>query len=417
MDSFCTGKTMFTNLSNQGRKKLAMLNRINILIPVLGSKAWTGGFTYQANLIEALRTRQDVNIFLLKHLDSIQETTSEQNQKIPFTAGVRNFFRAVSNKASLSLFGYNATLTKKLKRFTTAPLNVLFTHNTAHLLNKNNLLKLYWIPDFQHLHMSYFFTEEDLQDRNHRFLHGCEHADIIILSSHNAQKDLAQFAPQYLYKSRISNFVAGVPEGIWDKDPSGLLNKYKIPEKFFYLPNQFWKHKNHLLVFKALHLLKQENIFPKIVCTGNPTDYRSPEYSRELNEKIEQWNLKDQLFILGLLDHDDVLLLIRQCIALINPSLFEGWSTTVEECKSIGKRTILSDIEVHREQNPPVSDYFDPTDAASLAAVLKKCWLELSPGPDKALEEQSKSMLNIRTRQYADNFISIIKSYKKNGKG
>jgi glycosyltransferase involved in cell wall biosynthesis len=41
---------------------------------------------------------------------------------------------------------------------------------------------------------------------------------------------------------------------------------------------------------------------------------------------------------------------MRASTALINPSLFEGWSTTVEEAKSTGTPMILSDLGVHREQ-------------------------------------------------------------------
>ncbi|MBK9542294.1 MAG: glycosyltransferase family 4 protein [Bacteroidetes bacterium] len=393
-----------------------MFNRINIIIPVLGSSSWTGGFTYQSNLIEALRTRPDVSVFLVRNLDQ----SPDEKTKLKLPAKVIHFISQVrdvlSNKFSLLLRGYNKQLTHKLNRYTIAEMNVLFTHNNAHLLSKNDLLKLYWIPDFQHVHMSYFFSPDEISERNQRFLHGCEHADIVIVSSRNAQNDLANFAPQYLAKSRISNFVSNVPKGIWDIDPLQLISKYSVPEKFFYLPNQFWKHKNHMLVFEALNLLKSENIFPVIVCTGNPTDYRNPEYSNELKVKIEQWGLKDQLYILGLVDHSDVLLLIRQCIALINPSLFEGWSTTVEECKSIGKRAILSDIEVHKEQNPPLTDYFNPKDAGTLAEIIKKRWAELSPGPDLKLEEDAKANLHERMSNYANNFVSIIKKSYANRK-
>ena len=42
--------------------------------------------------------------------------------------------------------------------------------------------------------------------------------------------------------------------------------------------------------------------------------------------------------------------LIFHCDILINPSLFEGWSTTVEEAKLFDKKMILSDIKVHNDQ-------------------------------------------------------------------
>ncbi|HRH65248.1 MAG TPA: glycosyltransferase family 1 protein [Bacteroidia bacterium] len=386
-----------------------MFNRIHIIIPVLGSSSWTGGFTYQANLIEALKTRPDVSIYLVRNLDQTYESIEPKSLSGRIFHFISQIKKTITNKFSLVVRGYNRELTKKINRYTTAQINVLFTHNNAHLLSRNNILKLYWIPDFQHVHMSYFFSQEEINERNQRFLHGCEHADIVIVSSKNAQKDLAEFAPQYLSKSRISNFVSNVSKGIWELNPDHLLSKYSIPEKFFYLPNQFWKHKNHVLVFEAMHILQAENIFPVLICTGNPADYRNPEYSNEIKTKIDEWKLKDQLFILGLVDHNDVLLLIRQCIALINPSLFEGWSTTVEECKSIGKRAILSDIEVHKEQNPPLSDFFDPKDAKSLAEILKKRWHELQPGPDLKLEENAKKSLPERMNNYANNFVNIIK--------
>lgn len=385
-----------------------MFNRTNILIPVLGSSSWTGGFTYQANLIEALRTRTDTSIFLIGFFDK----TTPEKRKRTWLSGLVELYLRIEYRLSMWLFGYDLRLSRKVKPFLNGQYNVLFSHNNYHLKVRADLLKLYWIPDFQHLHLSYLFTQQELADRSRRYMEGCRDADIIILSSRNAQRDLETFAPQYLPKSRISNFVANVPERLWSLDPISLCSKYNLPEKFFYLPNQFWKHKNHLVAFEALRLLKSEGLKPVIVCTGNPTDYRNPDYFRQLQEKLNEWGLQEQVRILGLVDHDDVLLLIRQCIALINPSLFEGWSTTVEECKSIGKGTILSDIGVHREQAPPSSCYFPPHDAGALARILREVWEQTSPGPDRPLEEAARSNLKQRMANYADNFIQIIQSAK-----
>jgi len=34
--------------------------------------------------------------------------------------------------------------------------------------------------------------------------------------------------------------------------------------------------------------------------------------------------------------------------AMILPSLYEGWSTALEEAKALGKDCLVSDIQVHR---------------------------------------------------------------------
>ena len=89
-----------------------------------------------------------------------------------------------------------------------------------------------------------------------------------------------------------------------------------------------------------------------VLSTGNANDYRQPDLIKSLSAYVEQNNLGENFRMLGLVPRSDVIALMRYSISLINPSFFEGWSTTVEEAKSMGKRIILSDIEVHREQNP-----------------------------------------------------------------
>ena len=68
---------------------------------------------------------------------------------------------------------------------------------------------------------------------------------------------------------------------------------------------------------------------------------------------------------------EDLYQLIRQSLAVLQPSLFEGWSTTVEEAKSIGKQIILSDLPVHREQVESGARFFDANDPNSLAEAAQ----------------------------------------------
>ena len=62
------------------------------------------------------------------------------------------------------------------------------------------------------------------------------------------------------------------------------------------------------------------------------------------------YHLEKNFIFLGVIPYKDVLGLMRAAVAVINPSVMEGWSTTVEEAKSLGLPLILSDIPVHREQ-------------------------------------------------------------------
>jgi glycosyltransferase involved in cell wall biosynthesis len=202
----------------------------------------------------------------------------------------------------------------------------------------------------------------------------------------------------------VLQFVASVSPDVYSQDTREVVDKFGLPEKFFYLPNQFWKHKNHLMVVKALGLLKKMGQCVHVVCSGNQNDYRHPQYWQDLHRAISENGVAEQLILLGMIPADDVFPLLRQSIAVINPSLFEGWSTTVEEAKSLGKRVLLSDIPVHVEQDPPGSTYFVRNDPEDLAQKMQELWNLVLPGPDIDMEMRARSNLHTRLVEFGVRF-------------
>jgi glycosyltransferase involved in cell wall biosynthesis len=252
------------------------------------------------------------------------------------------------------------------------------------------------------------YTPQAAKSIGQKYLTGAKNAHIVVLSSRDAQQDFERFAPQYAHKGRVVSFVAHINPALYATDPRSVLHSYHLPEKFIYLPNQFWAHKNHKTVVEALTLLRKQGVKPFIVCTGNPIDSRNPAYFADLMQSISRAGVRDQIALLGLVPHVDVYALMRQSAAVINPSLFEGWSTTVEEAKSVGKRLALSDIGVHREQDPPGAVFFDPHNAAEMAAKLQAVWEKTEPGPDAKMEAEAQRAYPDRMRRFAHTFLSAV---------
>jgi hypothetical protein len=100
----------------------------------------------------------------------------------------------------------------------------------------------------------------------------------------------------------------------------------------------------------------------------------------------------------------DVALLMRASVALLNPSLFEGWSTTVEEGKALGVRMVLSDLAVHREQVGESADFFDPHDPLSIAACLESVWRRQLPAPTLEEQQAAAAQSAVRIRAFAQHF-------------
>ena len=109
-----------------------------------------------------------------------------------------------------------------------------------------------------------------------------------------------------------------------------------------------------------------------ILATGNTTDYRNLEHFNELEKFIKTNKLESMFKILGSVNYQEVISLMYHSRAVINPSFFEGWSTTVEEANMLNKIVILSNIAVHKEQSPINGIFFDPRDAKELANILMR---------------------------------------------
>ena len=240
-------------------------------------------------------------------------------------------------------------------------------------LGKNSEIpSIGWIQDFQHLHLQDFFTRKERKFRDKLFSDICNYCTRVIVSSEDALKDLKQFSPEIKSKAVVLKFaVRPVSAASNLISIEELERKYNFEKPFFLLPNQFWAHKNHKVVIEALGLLKKNNIKITVLATGNTHDPRQPGFYSSLQKNIESNNVKMEFKVLGLIPKSHLDLLFINANAIINPSLFEGWSTSVEEAKMFGKKLLLSDIPIHREQNPDRAAYFMPDDAVHLSWLLE----------------------------------------------
>jgi len=143
-------------------------------------------------------------------------------------------------------------------------------------------------------------------------------------------------------------------------------------DNYFICSNQFWKHKNHSIVLHALKILKDKGEKVFVVFTGKEHDYRNPHYFNGLTQEAKDLGIEDCISFLGFVDRSYQLALMQKASAVIQPSLFEGWSTVVEDAKALGVSIIASKIKVHEEQLLlyPDAVLFPPLNAGALALCM-----------------------------------------------
>jgi GT2 family glycosyltransferase/glycosyltransferase involved in cell wall biosynthesis len=271
---------------------------------------------------------------------------------------------------------------------------------------------LSWIPDFQHLYYPEFFSQEELDSRNYHFKRATRLAPGLILSSQDAKKDLEQFD-----SNRTEN-VWVLPFHSKLEYKSSLEHCLEVRKKFNLLPsyicciNQFWTHKDHETLFKALAILKSRGIIIPLVCTGGKSDYRNASHYQYLMSMIEHHELDGQIKILGHIEREDQIQIIRASRFVVQPSLFEGWSTVLEDCRSLGKVVLASDLGVHYEQNPIGMKTFHRRDPVNLSIELNHLWNQSSDGPDLIQEQTAIHHVHSLVHEYAHNFCHIVKDFK-----
>jgi glycosyltransferase involved in cell wall biosynthesis len=159
---------------------------------------------------------------------------------------------------------------------------------------------------------------------------------------------------------------------------------------------------------EALRLLRAQGKNVLVLATGNTEDHRQPGYFAALMRQVAEAGVQDCFRVLGVVPYQDLMGLMAASVAVLNPSLSEGWSTTVEEAKSFGKRVLLSDIAVHREQAPERAVYIDPQDASELASHLAQTLSDDDPAVEQRQMHSVLARLPERRCKFAKRFEEIV---------
>ncbi|NJR64631.1 MAG: glycosyltransferase [Leptolyngbyaceae cyanobacterium CRU_2_3] len=264
-----------------------------------------------------------------------------------------------------------------------------------------------WIPDFQHVDLPQFFAQEDIDERNALFSEISVRSPLLVLSSQHTAGKFQSLYPDSPTIRRILSFHT-FPDNEWyDADPAEIVSTYQLPDRFLICNNQFWQHKGHTILFDAIAQLQQCGHEISVVCTGDTSDYRNAGYFQQLQQQIRDLRLSDQVYILGAIPRHHQMQLMRQSLAIVQPSNYEGWSTIVEEAQTLGKPIVLSDFPVHLEQNPDRALYFSQGKAQSLAATLSEALPTLVAGVDPASEAIARQRALERATAFAKQFCQI----------
>ena len=268
-----------------------------------------------------------------------------------------------------------------------------------------------WIADFQERHLPHLFSNDELyfRDSINNFI--TTYCARVLCISQSVGLDFKNSYPTQAEKGVVVPFRSCIDKKYLALDHTVTLEKYNIRhKKYIYLPNQFWIHKNHKMVFEAWqHLLKMGCDYT-LVCTGHMHDFRAPEYYNELIAYLQENKLTDHINLLGFITREEQIQLYRGASAILQPSLFEGWNTSLEDAKALGKTVIVANIPVNHEQCDKNAHFFDPHDPYSLAQMINQLWNRLPAGNDARTEQEAYISYQHHIKQFGHALLSVFSS-------
>lgn len=397
-----------------------MIKTLNIGILMQADDNWMGGIIYIKNLVKSIaelpaNKREHIKLYLFIG-SNLKKSYYEELENLVEQIYITNCIKPSFLNRLLWKVGQSSTWlkdTRLIKLLESKEIDFVYPVPINWGISWDfNCGWSTWIPDFQHKYLPSYFSTKEIKSRDKAFKYLSNNSLNIVFSSKSALSDFAAFYPESKAQKFVLSFRT-IPNQDWFDNhlaPTLVQEKYNLPNKFFLVSNQFWIHKNHKLIIEALILLKRTNVKPVVVCTGKLYDSRFPKYGEEIKNSIEKNCLSDQFIILGLIPRWDQIQLMRRSLAVIQPSLFEGWSTVVEDARVLGKTILLSDISVHKEQNSPGAIFFKPDSSQELANHLELLTTKLMPGPDLISESEAQTNNKIECQTYAEQFLNIVQT-------
>ncbi|HWQ88862.1 MAG TPA: glycosyltransferase [Desulfitobacteriaceae bacterium] len=229
------------------------------------------------------------------------------------------------------------------------------------------------IYDLQHKTYPEFFDQREVKHRDKVIKDACSHA-VLLASISNYTKE-SVLIHSNLTPNRIRTIYLRMARRFsGSEEELDVLNRLKLePSKYLIYPANFWKHKNHEMLFTAFGIacIKGLPIDVKLLCTGAPI-----ERQRWLIRAVREMGLEDRIVFSGYLSDSELSKVILSSLGIVFPSLYEGFGLPVIEGMASGIPVACSNICSLPEVAGEAAIQFDPRKPDDIADAIIKMSIE-----------------------------------------
>ena len=151
----------------------------------------------------------------------------------------------------------------------------------------------------------------------------------------------------------------------------GIMQKFGIKGDFVIFPAQFWPHKNHANLLRALAIFRDDqDLNLNLILTGGDHG----KNLHHVSKMIKDLNLSDRVMMLGFVSREDLEALYLASIALVYPSYFGPDNLPPLEAFALGCPVIAANVRGAEEQLRDAALLFNPSDPSDIAEKISEVY-------------------------------------------
>jgi glycosyltransferase involved in cell wall biosynthesis len=217
------------------------------------------------------------------------------------------------------------------------------------------------------------------QARERLCCNAARRATMLIADSIEGRDDILSYYGHLVPPERIAILPFVPPPHISVVDPDDQVRqvrkKFSLPERYFFYPAQFWPHKNHEGIVRALGLLRargRQDI--SVVFCGSQDDPVYAPTRRAVMRLSAELGVGRQVTTLPYVPDALMAGLYLGSVGLVMPTFFGPTNIPILEAWRMGRPVITSDIRGVKSQAGDAALLVDASSPEDLAGAMQTLW-------------------------------------------
>ncbi len=225
-------------------------------------------------------------------------------------------------------------------------------------------------------------ADGEWEQREYLFRNGCRRATLLLADSETGKEDILRFYGEHGVTPDRVKVLPFLPPSYLARNVSRderrrVRAKYGLPPRFVFYPAQFWPHKNHVRLVRAIGWLKRErNLDVPAVFAGSPGGDLRERTCAEVVAASRELGIEKAIRFPGYVPDDDMAALYAEAAALVMPTFFGPTNIPVLEAWALGCPVLTSDIRGIREQAGDAAWLADPRSVEAIAEGIGRLWTD-----------------------------------------